>query len=159
MSEINDKQRNKGIYRNVSFFKTSPKLSYTFQGIHHYIVKLWNYCAYSIIHCWHNANLATGCRKTIWALNQNGTKVWVKVQYFVILYHNIICFICINHVYLKLKTKALLISLNTIYTCKADFWKGYQTARYYISGHSFILLCFSTQIVVGRPIANFAWWQ
>ena len=39
------------------------------------------------------------------------------------LYHNKICFICINHVYSKLKAKCLLISSNTIYTCKADFRK------------------------------------
>ena len=65
---------NKGIYRNVSFFNTSPNLSYTFQGIHHYIVKLLNCCVYSIIHYWHDANFATGCQKTIWALNQDQIK-------------------------------------------------------------------------------------
>ena len=37
MSQINDKQRNKGIYRNVSLFDTSPNLS----KVH--IITLWNY--------------------------------------------------------------------------------------------------------------------
>ena len=75
-------ENNKEIYRNVSIFKTSPNLFYTFQSIYRYIVKLWTYCVCSTIHYWHNAKFATGCLKTIWALNQNGTKVWLKVQYF-----------------------------------------------------------------------------
>ena len=36
-------------FRNVSFFNTAPKLSYNFQDIHHYIVKLWQLCVCSMI--------------------------------------------------------------------------------------------------------------
>ena len=49
--------------QNVLFFNTSPKISHNFQGINHYDVKLWEFCCSSIIHYWHQANLATGRRK------------------------------------------------------------------------------------------------
>ena len=34
----------KMIFRNVSFFNTSPKISHNFQDIHHYIINLWKFC-------------------------------------------------------------------------------------------------------------------
>ena len=37
------------IYRNISFFLTSPKKFHHFSGIHHYILNLWTLCLYSII--------------------------------------------------------------------------------------------------------------
>ena len=67
--------------RNVTFLNTSPKISHSFQCILHYMVNLWDFCACSIIRYWHHVKFATGRRIKIWALKQNGRKVWLKLQY------------------------------------------------------------------------------
>ena len=40
--------------RNAYCFTISPKISHHSQGIHHYILNLWKFCAYSIIRDWHH---------------------------------------------------------------------------------------------------------
>ena len=67
--------------RNVSFLNTSPKISHSFQCILHYMVNLWDFCACSMIRYWHHVKFASGRRIKIWALKQNGRKVWLKLQY------------------------------------------------------------------------------
>ena len=66
------------IYRNVSFFNILPKISNSFQGIHHYNVSPWNLFGYSLIHYWHHAEFSTNRQITVWGLLQNGWKVWLK---------------------------------------------------------------------------------
>ena len=76
------------MYRSLSFFNNSPKISHNFHGIHHYIVNLWTFCVYSIIRYWQHAKFATGCRITMWAPKQNGRKVWLKEQHLVVWHPN-----------------------------------------------------------------------
>ena len=63
-------------------------------------------------------------RIIIWVLKQNDRKVRLKVQYLVIWYLTEICFICINHICLKFRTRFLWISMNMIYTNEAEFRWG-----------------------------------
>ena len=71
-------KRHKGMYKNMPFSNTSPKLSNKFQCIHHYIVNLWDICVGSIIRDWHHTVFATRCLIIIWALRQKYT--WWRHQ-------------------------------------------------------------------------------
>ena len=73
------------MYKNVSFVNTSHKISQNFQGIHHYTVSIQN-GVYSTIRYWYHEQLETGSRIAIWAIKQNGRKVWLKVLYLFIYY-------------------------------------------------------------------------
>ena len=75
------------IYRNVSFFNTLPKISHKLHGIHHCVVNLWKLCVCSIIRYLYHVKIVTGRQITIWALKQNGRKVWLSVEYLAIWNH------------------------------------------------------------------------
>ena len=106
---------NNRLCRNVWFFYILlPKISNSFQGIHHDIVNLWTIYEYSIIRCWHHSKYATSHRIILWALKKKP-----RSSHYGILTK--ICYIWINQVYIRFRTRFLLISVNIIYTNEADF--------------------------------------
>ena len=81
-----------------NFFLSFAWISQNCQGIHHYIVNLWKFCACRIIGYCHHTNFATGCRKAFSAPKQNDRIApRCSILSFGIL--SKIWFICINRVY------------------------------------------------------------
>ena len=67
--------------RNVWFFYILlPKISNSFQGIHHDIVNLWTIYEYSIIRYWHHAKYATSHRIILWALKKKYHDLLIMVS-------------------------------------------------------------------------------
>ena len=90
------------------------------------IFTLWIYGKFvSIKHSlsgyWHHAKFATGHRMIIRALKQNGRNVWLNVQHFVIWYPNENLLRSCKPCLLQIRTRLILILVNTIYTNEADF--------------------------------------
>ena len=106
------------IYSNVSFLYFTWNFPQRSACLY---VNLWKLYAQSIICHQHQPKFAIGRRITIWALKQNGKKVWPMVQYLAFGILTKTCFICIHYVYLTFMIMFLLISVNTIYSNEADF--------------------------------------
>ena len=83
MPAIKDTQPN---LQECVICNTSHKIYYNSQGIHNFIVNLWQFCVGSIIRYRHHAKFVTGCRITISVLKQNGRKVWLRALYLVSWY-------------------------------------------------------------------------
>ena len=76
---------NNRIYRNVSIFNTSTKISHSFQGFHRDIVNLLEF-GVSCNTLLSSPKFAIGRPISIWELKQSGRKEWCKVQYLAIWY-------------------------------------------------------------------------
>ena len=148
------------LYRNLQkciIFNISPKISHSFQGIH-YMVNLWKQCVYSIVRYWYHAqNLRWVDGKQFGCKIKVADRCDSRYMYSILPFGAIkkICFIFINHIYLTLRSRFHFILINMIFTIEADFrldtkWRN--TAPWV----TVLPFCFGAQIVIRRPVQNFA---
>ena len=145
-----------GIYRNVSFlifrlkFPTATRV---------YSTTWWIYENSVCIQY-----IATDITQNLWWVDgkQFGCKIKVAgrcdSRYSILSFGAIteICLIFINHIYLTLRSGFHSILIDMIYTIAADFRLDTKLKKYCNLSHTILQFCFGAQIVIGRPVPNFA---